>query len=58
MVNTVATQLPFEDGSFDRYLSNLGLCCTPDLTAKLSEVWRSPGAVLVPAPAPRTPTGE
>jgi len=35
-----ATSLPFEDSSFDRYLSNLGLCCTSDLTAKLSEARR------------------
>jgi SAM-dependent methyltransferase len=42
-----ATKLPFPDGSFDRYASNLGLCCTPDLTAKLTEARRilGPGGV-------------
>ena len=35
-----STNLPFEDSSFDRYLSNLGVCCTSELTAKLSEACR------------------
>ena len=37
IVHADATALPFEDGSFDRYVSNLGVCCTSDLTAKLNE---------------------
>ena len=42
-----ATQLPFEDASFDRYISNLGICCTADLSAKLSEAHRvlAPGGI-------------
>ena len=35
-----ATQLPFEDASFDCYCSNLGICCTPDLSSKLAEARR------------------
>ncbi|CAE7193579.1 APX5 [Symbiodinium sp. KB8] len=35
-----STALPFESASFDRYVSNLGCCCTSDLTAKLSEARR------------------
>ena len=47
VVNTTATDLPFEDGSFDRYVSNLGLCCSPDISAKLSEARRvlAPGGM-------------
>ena len=39
-----STSLPFSDGSFDRYICNLGLCCTGDFTASLTEACR----VLVP----------
>eukprot|EP00930_Biecheleria_cincta_P034494 TRINITY_DN2383_c0_g1_i1.p1 TRINITY_DN2383_c0_g1~~TRINITY_DN2383_c0_g1_i1.p1 ORF type:complete len:296 (-),score=60.13 TRINITY_DN2383_c0_g1_i1:207-1094(-) len=35
-----STALPFEAGSFDRYMSNLGGCCVSDLDAKLSEARR------------------
>jgi SAM-dependent methyltransferase len=37
----------FEDASFDRYLSNLGCCCTSDLSSKLSEARRvlAPGGI-------------
>ena len=35
VVTADATALPFPDASFDRYLSNLGMCCTHDLTAKV-----------------------
>ncbi|CAE7492086.1 PREP1, partial [Symbiodinium sp. CCMP2456] len=35
-----STALPFESACFDRYVSNLGCCCTSDLTAKLSEARR------------------
>ena len=47
VVNTEATKLPFESASFDRYTSNLGLCCTPDITAKLAEARRvlAPGGI-------------
>lgn len=42
-----STSLPFADASFDRYLSNLGICCTSDVDAKLSEAHRvlAPGGV-------------
>ena len=42
-----STRLPFPDGSFDRYICNLGLCCTADFTASLTEACRvlSPGGV-------------
>jgi SAM-dependent methyltransferase len=42
-----STRLPFADGSFDRYICNLGLCCTPDFTASLTEACRvlTPGGV-------------
>jgi len=39
-----STQLPFEGACFDRYMSNLGCCCTSDLGLKLKEACR----VLVP----------
>ena len=39
VVTANATALPFSDASFDRYLSNLGMCCTPDLTAKVRTIW-------------------
>jgi SAM-dependent methyltransferase len=47
VVCTDSTKLPFADGSFDRYLSNLGVCCTHDLTAKLAEARRvlAPGGI-------------
>jgi len=35
-----STQLPFEDGSFDRYMSNLGCCCASDMDSKLKEARR------------------
>lgn len=35
-----STKLPFEDASFDRYLSNMGCCCVSDLDAKLREARR------------------
>lgn len=35
-----STTLPFEDASFDRYMSNLGCCCVADLNAKLQEARR------------------
>jgi SAM-dependent methyltransferase len=47
VVHADATQLPFADASFDRYLSNLGMCCTANLTAKLTEARR----VLAPGGA-------
>lgn len=42
-----STSLPFSDGSFDRYICNLGLCCTTDFTASLSEACRvlRPGGI-------------
>lgn len=42
-----SAQLPFPDASFDRYLSNLGMCCTANLSASLSEARR----VLAPGGA-------
>jgi SAM-dependent methyltransferase len=47
IVHTDSTKLPFEDAMFDRYLSNLGLCCTSDVNAKLSEARRvlAPGGI-------------
>jgi len=43
-----STSLPFENDSFDRYMSNLGCCCTPDLSAKLAEARRvlKPGGMV------------
>lgn len=39
-VSADSASLPFEDGSFDRYVSNLGCCCAADLEAKLREAHR------------------
>lgn len=39
-VQAESSQLPFEAGSFDRYMSNLGCCCVTDLEAKLREARR------------------
>eukprot|EP01052_Picozoa_sp_SAG31_P045575 SAG31_NODE_8379_length_1463_cov_1.503666_1_plen_257_part_00 len=42
-----STRLPFAEGSFDRYICNLGLCCTGDFTASLTEACRvlTPGGL-------------
>ena len=47
VVSATSCSLPFDDGAFDAYVANLGLCCTPDLTATLSEARRvlAPGGV-------------
>jgi SAM-dependent methyltransferase len=50
VVHAQSQKLPFADASFDRYLSNVGLCCTVNsesLTAKLTEARR----VLAPGGA-------
>mmetsp|Transcript_106665 Transcript_106665/g.332592 ORF Transcript_106665/g.332592 Transcript_106665/m.332592 type:complete len:259 (-) Transcript_106665:37-813(-) len=47
VVRGESTALPFEAGSFDRYMSNLGCCCVSDLDAKLAEAHRvlAPGGI-------------
>lgn len=35
-----STKLPFQDASFDRYMSNMGCCCVTDLDSKLREARR------------------
>jgi SAM-dependent methyltransferase len=47
VLTTDSVQLPFPDASFDRYLSNLGMFCTSNLSASLSEARR----VLAPGGA-------
>merc|ERR1719362_216971 len=42
-----STELPFESGSFDCYMSNLGCCCVSDFPKKLKEARRvlAPGGL-------------
>lgn len=39
-VKADSAELPFDNASFDRYMSNLGACCAPDLGRKFKEARR------------------
>ena len=58
VVSASSARLPFDDGAFDRYVANLGLCCTPDLTATLAEARRVLGPGGVAAMSLRIEGGE
>jgi SAM-dependent methyltransferase len=58
-VNADSTELTlFDDGSFDRYLCNLGVCCSPDVGATLSEARRVLAAGGVAAMSMRIEGGD
>ena len=57
-MSATSCSLPFDDSAFDAYVANLGLCCTPDLTATLSEARRVLGPGGVAAMSLRIEGGE